>query len=70
MALRSILSRFKSLFRDKHTLELVQLVKGSYKSLYVSRKGTVYIDPQEVSSSREFKEAKERIREIREDSNG
>lgn len=44
--------------------ELIQMVNDSYDSLRVVGRGTVRIDPREVSRSAEFQRAKELAKQI------
>lgn len=46
---------------DKRLRELVQ---GSYKKVKVVGRGTIRIDPKEVSSSKEFKNAQDKARNL------
>lgn len=43
---------------------LKELVEGSYKRVKVVGRGTIRIDPREVSSSKEFKNAQEKARSL------
>lgn len=56
--------RFFSKFSSEQDQKLKQLVDGSYTSVRVVGRGTVKIDPEEVASSLEFKEARRKAREI------
>lgn len=47
---------------DKEDKRLKELVKSSYKKVKVVGRGTIRIDPTEVSSSQEFKDAQEKAR--------
>lgn len=44
--------------------ELINLVNNSYKSLRVVGRGTVRIDPREVSQSATFQQARQLAKEI------
>lgn len=44
--------------------ELKSLVANSYQSIRVTSKGTIYIDPREVHSTSEFKEAQQQAKQI------
>lgn len=45
------------MFRSKEDIKLINLIKNSYKTLRVVGRGTIVVDPSEVSNTKEFKEA-------------
>lgn len=49
---------------SKNDRELIELVGNSYKDVQVVGRGTVKINPAEVSSSKEFKAARARAKQI------
>lgn len=59
-----ILLRMLGLVPSKRDIEIMQLVKGSYKSVHVVGRGTIKIDPQEVLESPEFQSALKQAKEI------
>lgn len=49
---------------DEHDQKLRDLMKNSWESVTVSARGTVHIDPAEVSRSPEMKEARQKASDI------
>ncbi len=54
---------------SKSDLELQQLVNRSYESVEVVGRGTVRIDPKEVISTKEWKEARQQAKSVVEQHN-
>lgn len=50
--------------KDEYEQDLVNLVNNTYKSTRVVGRGTVRTDPNEVSSTESFQEAKKKAKQI------
>ena len=64
MSLIGALLRFVGLAPSERDREIMQLVKGSYKSVHVVGRGTIKIDHQEVLETPEFQHALKLAKEI------
>ncbi len=64
MSLIRALLRVLGLAPSDRDREIMQLVKGSYKSVQVVGRGTIKIDPQEVLETPEFQHALKLAKEI------
>ena len=64
MSLIRALLRFLGLAPSDRDREIMQLVKGSYKSVQVVGRGTIKIDPQEVLETPEFQHSLKLAKEI------
>lgn len=58
------LLRMLGLVPSEEDKKLRSLVDNSYKSVRVVGRGTIRIDPKEVSDSKEFKDAREEAKKI------
>lgn len=52
------------MLKNKEDMELINLIKNSYNTLRVVGRGTIIIDPTEVSNTKEFKEALTKASEL------